>query len=48
MLGCFKKTYFAEKNWLNPLCKYLGVALKESKRIFDYDKFKGVHKSFPF
>ena len=28
-----------EKNWLNPLYKYLGVTLKESKSIFDFDKF---------
>ena len=33
------KNFFDEKMWLNPLCKYLGVALKESKRIFDFDKF---------
>ena len=38
-LGCFTKTFCDEKMWLNPLCKYLGVALKESKRIFDFDKF---------
>ena len=30
---------FFKKKWLNPLHKYLGAALKESKRIFDFDKF---------
>ena len=40
--------FLMRKNWLNPLCKYLGVALKESERIFDFDNFWGVHKSFPF
>jgi hypothetical protein len=43
-----RKHVFDEKNWLNPLCKYLEAALKESKRIFDFDKFLGVHKSFLF
>ena len=47
-LGCLTKTFFEEKTRLNPLCKYLGVALKESKRIFDFYKSWGVHKSFPF
>ena len=36
-LGCFTKTFSDEKHWLNPLCKYLGIALKVSKRIFDFD-----------
>ena len=40
--------FLMEKNWLNVLCKYLDAALKESKRISDFDKFLGVHKSFPF
>ena len=30
-----------KKTWLNPPCKYLGVTLKESKRIFDFHKFWG-------
>ena len=30
---------FEEKIWINPLFKYLEVASKESKRIFDFDKF---------
>ena len=30
--------FLMKKNWLNPLCKYLEVGLKESKRIFDFDK----------
>ena len=38
-LGCPTKTCFSKKKWLNPLHKYLGAALKESKRIFDFDKF---------
>ena len=37
--GVSLKHVFDEKNWLNPLCKYLEAALKESKRIFDFDKF---------
>ena len=31
--------FYEKKNWLNPLCKYLEVTLKESKRIFDVDNF---------
>ena len=31
--------FLMTKNWLNPLCKYLDAGLKESKRIFDFDKF---------
>ena len=30
---------FLKKKWLNPLHKDLGAALKESQRIFDFDKF---------
>ena len=30
---------FLKKKWLNPLHKDLGATLKESKRIFDLDKF---------
>ena len=26
----------------------MGATLMESKRIFDFDKFEGVHKPFPF
>ena len=37
-----------EKNWLNPLCKYLEAALKESKRIFDFDKFLGDARASHF
>ena len=37
--GVSRKHVFDEKNRLNPLCKYLGVTLKESKRIFDFDNF---------
>ena len=28
-LGCFTKHFFEEKKWLNLLCKYLRLALKE-------------------
>ena len=35
----FQENIFLIKKWLNPLCKYLGVLLKESKVIFDFDKF---------
>ena len=38
-LGCFTKTWIEEKKWLNPFCNYLGVGLKESKMIFDFDKY---------
>ena len=38
-LGVSRKHVFEEIKWINPLCKYLGVALKESKRVFDLDKF---------
>ena len=39
-LGNLTKTcIFERKNWLKPLYKYLGVALKEPKSIFDFDKF---------
>ena len=47
-LRVFNKACFWRKNWLNSLCKYLGVALIESKRILDFDKFLGVNKSFLF
>ena len=32
-----KNMFFMKTNWLNPLCKYLGVALKESKMVLDLD-----------
>ena len=37
--GVSRKHVFDEEEWLNLLCKYLGAALKESKRFFDFDKF---------
>ena len=36
--GVSRKHIFGEKIWLDPLCKDLGAGLKESKRIFDFDK----------
>ena len=37
-LGCSKKTLFQNKNKRNPPRISLGVSLKGSKRIFDFDK----------
>ena len=37
VLGCFTKTLFQKKNKRNPPCISLGVSLKGSKRIFDFD-----------
>ena len=37
--GLSRKHVYDEKNWLNLLCKYLGAALKDSKRIFDFYTF---------
>ena len=36
-LGCFTKTLFQKKNKRNPSRISLGVNLKGSKRIFDFD-----------
>ena len=36
--GCFTKTCFWRRS---PLCRYLGVGLKESKRIFRFQKVLG-------
>ena len=38
ILGCFRKTLFWENEKYNPPRISLGVSLKESKRIFDFDK----------
>ena len=37
-IGCFTKTLFQKKNKRNPPRISLGVGLKESKRIFHFDK----------
>ena len=34
--GVPQKYVFEETKWCNPLCQYLGVGLKESKRIFEH------------
>ena len=38
IVGCFRKTLFWKTNWRNPPRISLEVSLKESKRIFDFDK----------
>ena len=35
----FHENMSLKKKWLNPLRKYLVVGLKESERIFDFDKY---------
>ena len=47
-LGCSKKTLLQNKNKRNPARISLGVSLKGSKRIFDFDQVKGVLGSLPF
>ena len=37
-IGCFTKTLFQQKKWRIPPRISLGVSLKESKRIFDFDQ----------
>ena len=37
VLGCFTKTLFENKKWRNPPIISLGVSLKGSKTIFDFD-----------
>ena len=37
LLGCFTKTLFQQKKWRNPPRISMGVSLKGSKMIFDFD-----------
>ena len=41
LLGCSKETLFQNKNKRNPPRINLGVSLKGSKRIFDFDQVQG-------
>ena len=41
-VGCFRKTLFWKTNWRNPPRISLEVSLKESKRIFDFNKVWGL------
>ena len=47
-IWCLTNTCFRRNKMAQPARKYLGNDLKESKRIFYFDKFQGVYHPFPF
>ena len=43
--GVPAKHVFLKIKKSNPILWYLGIGLKDPKRIFDFDNFQGVHKA---